>query len=339
ELHVKARALRALHPADHGGDAASGDALHGLRRRLRADAGIVPGSLGFVLPQIPEQPVDVGRRRLAITRLVGLVAGAVAEDDNAPPAAGSHRRRAQRLRLDLESRGIDDLFCPPDALPDREREPGDAGDGHQTGQAERPARLSRPQQQDRGDGRYGNAQRIERPVRHLPGAMQRRQHPPHDEVRYEERSDDEHHVARREEGRDLVALPAQPFQTHPVLPRISFRAYLLSTRAAGAMIGRIPGEGSMPRHIVCLTFDHDHLSGFIARGQTTPTAISRGEEDVGVIPRLIALLERYGIKPPFFPPGHTIDSTPQAVTPYVEAGHELAHHGWTHRLPASLSRE
>jgi peptidoglycan/xylan/chitin deacetylase (PgdA/CDA1 family) len=25
--------------------------------------------------------------------------------------------------------------------------------------------------------------------------------------------------------------------------------------------------------------------------------------------------------------------------PYVEAGHELAHHGWTHRLPASLSRE
>ena len=33
------------------------------------------------------------------------------------------------------------------------------------------------------------------------------------------------------------------------------------------------------------------------------------------------------------------DSTPQAVMPYVEAGHELAHHGWTHRLPASLSRE
>ena len=27
------------------------------------------------------------------------------------------------------------------------------------------------------------------------------------------------------------------------------------------------------------------------------------------------------------------------MTPYVEAGHELAHHGWTHRLPVSLSRE
>ena len=95
----------------------------------------------------------------------------------------------------------------------------------------------------------------------------------------------------------------------------------------------------MPRHIVCLTFDHDHESGLIARGMTSPTAISRGEYDIVVIPRLVALLERYGIKATFFTPGHTIDSTPAAVTPYVEAGHELAHHGWTHRLPVNLSRD
>jgi peptidoglycan/xylan/chitin deacetylase (PgdA/CDA1 family) len=95
----------------------------------------------------------------------------------------------------------------------------------------------------------------------------------------------------------------------------------------------------MPRHIVCLTFDHDHMSGFIARGLTTPTYISRGEYDMVVIPRLVALLGRYDIKATFFTPGHTIDSSPQSVMPYVEAGHELAHHGWTHRLPASLSRD
>ena len=70
----------------------------------------------------------------------------------------------------------------------------------------------------------------------------------------------------------------------------------------------------MPRHIVCLTFDHDHLSGFIARGLTSPTAISRGEYDMVVIPRLMTLLARYGIKGTFFTPGHTIDSTPEAVT-------------------------
>ncbi|MBM3643918.1 MAG: polysaccharide deacetylase [Alphaproteobacteria bacterium] len=95
----------------------------------------------------------------------------------------------------------------------------------------------------------------------------------------------------------------------------------------------------MARHIVCLTFDHDHLSGFIARGLTSPTPISRGEYDIVAIPRIVDLLRRYGIKGTFFTPGHTIDSTPEAVMPYVEAGHELAHHGWTHRLPVGLSRE
>src|SRR5258708_5235500 len=89
----------------------------------------------------------------------------------------------------------------------------------------------------------------------------------------------------------------------------------------------------MSRHIVCLTFDHDHMSGFIARGLTTPTYISRGEYDMVVIPRLVTLLARYDIKATFFTPGHTIDSTPKPVTPYVEAGPDLAHHRWTHPLP------
>ena len=94
----------------------------------------------------------------------------------------------------------------------------------------------------------------------------------------------------------------------------------------------------MPRHIVCLTFDHDHMSGFIARGLTSPTVISRGEYDTIVIPRLVALRTKYDIKGTFFTPGHTIDTTPEAVMPYVEAGHELAHHGWTHRLPVTMER-
>ena len=94
----------------------------------------------------------------------------------------------------------------------------------------------------------------------------------------------------------------------------------------------------MSRHIVCLTFDHDHMSGFIARGLTSPTVISRGEYDMVVIPRLVTLMKKYGIKGTFFTPGHTIDTSPEAVMPYVEAGHELAHHGWTHRLPVTMER-
>jgi len=94
----------------------------------------------------------------------------------------------------------------------------------------------------------------------------------------------------------------------------------------------------MRRHIACLTFDHDHMSGFIARGMTTPTPISRGEFDLVAIPRIVDLLARYNVKATFFTPGHTIESAWRSVETYVEAGHELAHHGWTHRPPATVER-
>jgi peptidoglycan/xylan/chitin deacetylase (PgdA/CDA1 family) len=96
----------------------------------------------------------------------------------------------------------------------------------------------------------------------------------------------------------------------------------------------------MAKHIVCLTFDFDAISGFISRGQTTPGWISRGEFGPRVAaPRLLALFERYGIETSWYVPGHTIETFPDAVRRVVDAGHEIAHHGWTHRPPASLSRE
>ena len=94
------------------------------------------------------------------------------------------------------------------------------------------------------------------------------------------------------------------------------------------------------RHIVCLTFDFDGISGFIARGQTSATWISRGEFGVNVgAPRVLALLTKYGIKSTWFVPGHTIDTFPRACEKVVAGGHEIAHHGWTHRSPANLQRE
>jgi peptidoglycan/xylan/chitin deacetylase (PgdA/CDA1 family) len=94
------------------------------------------------------------------------------------------------------------------------------------------------------------------------------------------------------------------------------------------------------RHIVCLTFDFDAISGFIARGQTSPSWISRGEYGPRVgVPRLLALLKKYGIRSTWFIPGHTIETYPQACEKVLAAGHEIAHHGWTHRPPASLTRE
>ena len=94
------------------------------------------------------------------------------------------------------------------------------------------------------------------------------------------------------------------------------------------------------KHIVCLTFDFDAISGLIARGQTTPSWLSRGEFGPRVgAPRLLALFARYGIATSWYVPGHTIETFPASVEAVVAGGHEIAHHGWTHRPPATLTRE
>jgi peptidoglycan/xylan/chitin deacetylase (PgdA/CDA1 family) len=95
----------------------------------------------------------------------------------------------------------------------------------------------------------------------------------------------------------------------------------------------------MPRHIVCLTFDFDTQSGFIARGMTTPTPLSRGEFGPIGARRILDLLETHGIRATWFIPGFTIESHAKACEAVVEAGHEVAHHSWAHVPPASQRRD
>ncbi|MDP3137467.1 MAG: polysaccharide deacetylase family protein, partial [Burkholderiaceae bacterium] len=100
------------------------------------------------------------------------------------------------------------------------------------------------------------------------------------------------------------------------------------------------GESRVGRHIVCITFDFDALSGWIARGMATPTPISRGEFGPNVaLPRILALLRKYDVPASWFIPGHTLETYPEQCRQVCAAGHEIGHHGWTHRPPASLSRE
>ena len=51
----------------------------------------------------------------------------------------------------------------------------------------------------------------------------------------------------------------------------------------------------MTRPLVCVSFDFDAFSGWIARGLTTPTTMSRGEFGAIGAERLLALLEKYNI--------------------------------------------
>lgn len=89
---------------------------------------------------------------------------------------------------------------------------------------------------------------------------------------------------------------------------------------------------------VCLTFDFDAISIWIGpnRGSTSPSAISRGEFGRIGVERILALLDRKGIKATFFTPGHTAETYPDSVKAIVAAGHEIGHHGYLHENPCSL---
>ncbi len=95
----------------------------------------------------------------------------------------------------------------------------------------------------------------------------------------------------------------------------------------------------MPRHIVCLTFDFDTQSSFMARGMTTPTSLSRGEFGAMASRRILEFLKSRGIKATWFIPGFTIESWPRECEAVVAGGHEVGHHSWAHIPPATQSRE
>lgn len=92
------------------------------------------------------------------------------------------------------------------------------------------------------------------------------------------------------------------------------------------------------RHLICLTFDFDAMSGFVARGLKTPTMISRGEFGVVGVNRLLELLSEHAIPATWFIPGVVINTYPELCAEIVALGHEIGHHGWTHVPPANLSR-
>jgi peptidoglycan/xylan/chitin deacetylase (PgdA/CDA1 family) len=97
-------------------------------------------------------------------------------------------------------------------------------------------------------------------------------------------------------------------------------------------------EATLPRHIVCLSYDFDTQSGFIAHGMSTPTPLSRGEFGLIGARRILALLKAHGIRSTWFIPGFTIESHPPACEAVVAQGHEVAHHSWAHVPPAQQSR-
>jgi len=91
--------------------------------------------------------------------------------------------------------------------------------------------------------------------------------------------------------------------------------------------------------LVCITFDFDAMSGFISRGMTSPSPISRGEFGPVASERILDLLRERKVRSTWCIPGHTLETYPAQCRAVFDAGHEIAHHGWTHVPPAALTRE
>lgn len=95
------------------------------------------------------------------------------------------------------------------------------------------------------------------------------------------------------------------------------------------------------RCVVCLTFDYDVDTSWrnILRRHNierdNPVVLSIGEyAPRAALPRILRLLKSHDVKAGFFVPGEVADRFTDSVKDIHIAGHEIGHHGYTHKNPA-----
>ena len=97
------------------------------------------------------------------------------------------------------------------------------------------------------------------------------------------------------------------------------------------------------RCAAAFTFDFDAEEGWIGEDPTNadrPGVLSQGTYGAKWgVPLILELLERHAIKATFFVPGRVAERHPARIEEIVAAGHELAHHGYTHTPPSTLARD
>lgn len=86
-----------------------------------------------------------------------------------------------------------------------------------------------------------------------------------------------------------------------------------------------------PRCTALLTFDYDAESCEARMFPNKPVKLSKGQFGPRVgLPRVLDLLDKYGIRSTFFVPGWTAEKYPESVKEIVRQGHEVAAHGYMH---------
>jgi peptidoglycan/xylan/chitin deacetylase (PgdA/CDA1 family) len=97
------------------------------------------------------------------------------------------------------------------------------------------------------------------------------------------------------------------------------------------------------RAAASFTFDFDAEEVWIGEdpaNASKPGVLSQGTFGAKVaVPLILELLDRHGVRATFFIPARVAERHPGRVEEIVAAGHEVAHHGYTHTSPTKLGRD
>ena len=114
-----------------------------------------------------------------------------------------------------------------------------------------------------------------------------------------------------------------------------WRGHVERVRAGRSLLpAQWPGGA---RAAVALSFDSDHETLPLRNNITSPGELSVGEYGARAgVPRVLRLLAEFGIPASFYVPAVSALLHPAEVRGYVEAGHEVALHGWIHERNTQL---
>jgi peptidoglycan/xylan/chitin deacetylase (PgdA/CDA1 family) len=114
----------------------------------------------------------------------------------------------------------------------------------------------------------------------------------------------------------------------------TWRQYVARIRAGSRLQPAWPCQA---RVAVALSFDADHETIPLRDRETSPGRLAQGEYGSRVgSGRISGVLAKFGVRASFFVPAVSAQLHPDEVRGYVEAGHEVALHGWIHERNATL---